>query len=64
MERIDQNVQIVGACDTSSAQATQNGAAKAKESLRPIDWFAVAEQSMVLSQLLAAHRGKLNGTNL
>ena len=56
--------EIVGTSDTSFGEVTQNAVTKASESLRHVDWFAVAEQSMILSRLLKDQRGRLNGTNL
>jgi len=64
MERTYQNIEIVDICDTRFDRASQNAVAKAGESLRQIDWFAVAEQSSILSRLLTDQRGRLNGTNL
>ena len=55
---------IVGTSDTSFGEVTKNAVAQAGESLRHVDWFAVAEQSMILSRLLTDQRGRLNGTNL
>ncbi len=64
MERDHQKHNIAGNSDKSLGQDSQYPVAKASESQHPIDWFKMAEQSMILSRLLANHRGRLNGTNL
>jgi len=64
MERTYKKIEIVGISETSFGEARQNTAAKAVESLQPIDWLAIALQSVILSRLLTYGRGKLHGTNL
>ena len=64
MERIHKKIEIVGNSGKSLGEDSQYPVAKASESQPPIDWFKMAEQSMLLSRLLTNHRGKLNGTNL
>jgi flavin-binding protein dodecin len=64
MERIHKKTEILGNSDESFGEDSQYPVAKASESPPPIDWFKMAEQSMLLSRLLTNQRGKLNGTNL
>jgi flavin-binding protein dodecin len=64
MERDHQKNNIAGNSDKSFGEDNQYPVTKASESQPPIDWFKMAEQSMILSRLLANHRGRLNGTNL
>jgi flavin-binding protein dodecin len=64
MERTYKKNEIVGTSDKSFGEAADDSVAQAGESLRPINWLAMAEQCMILSRLLAHERGNLNGTNL
>ena len=64
MERIHNKNEIVGTSRKSFGEDSQYSVAKASESQGPIDWFNMAEQSMILSRLLTNQRGRLNGTNL
>ncbi len=64
MERDQQKNNIAGNSDKSFGKDSHYPVAKTSDSQSPIDWFKLAEQSMILSRLLANHRGKLNGTNL
>ena len=43
MERTYKKIEIVGISETSFGEATQNGVAKACQSLRHVDWFEVTE---------------------
>ena len=58
MERAYKKIEIVGSSETSFGGATQNTVAKASESLPHVDWFAVAQQCMIMSRLLTDRRGK------
>ncbi len=64
MERHHEKIEIVGTSDKSFDEDSQYPGAKASESLNTMVWFKMAEQSMILSRLLANHRGRLNGTSL
>jgi len=64
MERNHEKNEIVGTSDKSFGEDSQYPLAKASESLNTMDWFKMAEQSMILSRLLTNQRGRLNGTNL
>jgi flavin-binding protein dodecin len=64
MERNHKKNEIVGNSGKSFGGDCQYPVAKASESQRPIDWLNMAEQTMILSRLLANQRGRLNGTNL
>jgi flavin-binding protein dodecin len=64
MERNREKNEIAGTSDKSFGEDSQNPVAKASESFHPIDWFKMAEQTMILSRLFTNQRGRLNGTNL
>ena len=64
MARNHQKNEIAGNSDKSFGEDRQYPVTKASESQPAIDWFKMAEQSMILSRLLANHRGRLDGTNL
>ncbi len=64
MERNHKKKEIVGHSDKCFGEDSQYPGAKAGESQHYIDWFKMAEQSMILSRLLTDQRGRLNETNL
>ncbi len=58
MERADKKIESVGTSETSFGEATQNAVAQPGEPLPYVDWFAVAQQCMIMSRLLKDQRGK------
>ena len=64
MERNHHNNEMAGTSGKSPDEGGQDPMTKASESQSPVDWFKIAEQSMILSRLLTNQRGRLNRTNL
>ncbi len=58
MERPSKKIASGDIAATGFGAASQNAAAQASESLRHVDWFAVAEQCMIMSRLLTDQREK------